>query len=100
MMKIYLRNDSFKTIIVTPTDTARDICAKMAQKLGIEDLTGHLDLISMTKEEGYYFVSVFRFFVFRFEMQNNCLFRTSNDTWREYSGDKEEMATDLERWKE
>jgi hypothetical protein len=52
MMKIYLRNDSFKTIIIMPTDTARDVCSKMAQKLGIEDLTGNLDLISMTKDEG------------------------------------------------
>jgi len=51
MMKIYLRNDSFKTIIIMPTDTARDVCSKMAQKLGIEDLTGNLDLISMTKDE-------------------------------------------------
>ena len=52
MMKIYLRNDSFKTFMVASSDTARDVCAKMAQKLGIEDLAGNLDLISMTKEEG------------------------------------------------
>ena len=38
-------------MIVTPNDTARDLCARMAKKLGIEELTGHLDLISMTKED-------------------------------------------------
>jgi hypothetical protein len=51
VMKVYLRNDSYKTIVVTPSDTARDLCQKMAQKLAIEELTGHLDLISLTKDD-------------------------------------------------
>jgi hypothetical protein len=52
VMKIYLRNDSYKTILVAPSDTARTLCASMAKKLGIEELTGHFDLISLTKDDG------------------------------------------------
>ena len=51
VMKIHLRNDSYKTLLVAPSDSARDVCAKMAKKLGIEELTGHLDIMSVTKDD-------------------------------------------------
>eukprot|EP00019_Armaparvus_languidus_P000094 CAMPEP_0168600186 /NCGR_PEP_ID=MMETSP0420-20121227/12612_1 /TAXON_ID=498008 /ORGANISM="Pessonella sp." /LENGTH=275 /DNA_ID=CAMNT_0008638185 /DNA_START=29 /DNA_END=853 /DNA_ORIENTATION=+ len=51
VMKVYLRNGSYKTVLVSPSDTARTLCGKMAKKLGIEELMGHFDLISTTKDD-------------------------------------------------
>lgn len=54
VLKVYLKNNSYKSIKVTRDDSAADLAAKMAAKLNMTDSEKSFDVIEVIKEEHKY----------------------------------------------
>jgi len=54
VLKVFLKNNSYKSIRVTKDDTAADLAAKMAAKLNMTDSEKYFDVIEVIKEENKY----------------------------------------------
>jgi len=46
IVKVYTRSGLYKTVFVSPEDSARELSEKVAKKMGKEELGSHLDIIS------------------------------------------------------
>lgn len=54
VLKIWLRNDAYKSMVVSSNASAQDVCGAMAEKLGIGSLKSHLIMIERVKNAGRY----------------------------------------------
>ena len=52
VMKIYLKNNSYKSLLVTSETKAGDVCAMMANKLNMEEHVNSFDLVDVQRENG------------------------------------------------
>ena len=54
MLKIFLKNNSYKSIKVNREDSAMDLARKMAAKLNMSENDKYFDVIELVKEERMY----------------------------------------------
>jgi Ankyrin repeats (3 copies)/Ras association (RalGDS/AF-6) domain len=51
VLKIYLKNNAYKSVVVTGVHKAGDVCTMMAEKIGMEQFANALDLVDCIKGE-------------------------------------------------
>lgn len=53
-MKVYLRNNSYKSIKIMREDTASELITKMVAKLNMSEHEKHFEVVEKIKNEGMY----------------------------------------------
>jgi uncharacterized protein YutE (UPF0331/DUF86 family) len=51
VMKIYLKNGSYKSLLITSETKAGDVCEMMAAKIGMEKYVTDFDLMDIQKDK-------------------------------------------------